>query len=229
MTTKDKNSKGAVTTGVLAALAASSCCIPPVIAAIAGVGGAAGTLSWMEPLRPYLIGLAVIAIGYAWYSHLKPKKDDDPMAIGCGCDIEKPKWYQTKGFLVGMTLFAAISIGFPYYSGIFFPDSKQEVVISDSSKLQKINVSIDGMTCDACQHHVNSAVNALPGIVVVNSSYKKGNAEVEFDNTQTNIAEIEKAINSTGYKVVDTENSTSANGEEKHVCGPSCGPNGCGN
>ena len=197
MTHKDKNSKGALTTGILAAIAASSCCIPPVIAAIVGVGGAAGTLSWMEPLRPYLIGLAVIAIGYAWYSHLKPKKDDD-----CGCEIEKPKFYQTKGFLVGITLFAAISITFPYYSGIFFGDNKKEVIVVDKNDIQKINFKIDGMTCDACQNHVNHAVNELPGIIDVKTSYSEGNAVVEFDTTQINIMEIEKAINSTGYKVV---------------------------
>ena len=74
MTNKNKNSRGVAATGIIAAIAASSCCIPPVIAAIAGVGGAAGSLSWMEPLRPYLIGLAVVAIGYAWYNHLKPVK-----------------------------------------------------------------------------------------------------------------------------------------------------------
>ena len=198
MENQNKNSRGAVATGVIAALAASSCCIPPVIAAIAGVGGAAGSLSWMEPLRPYLIGLAVVAIGYAWYTHLKPKKADD-----CGCDIEKPKWYQTKGFLVGMTLFAAISITFPYYSGIFFSDNKKEVVVPDNSSVQKIDVKIESM---ACQHHVNSAVNALPGIINVSSSYEKGNAIVEFDNTKTNIAEIEKAVNSTGYTVIEIKN-----------------------
>ncbi len=202
METKN-NSKKAVFTGVVAAIAASSCCIPPVIAAIAGIGGAAGTLSFMEPLRPYLIGLAVIAIGYAWYSHLKPKKDND-----CGCEtvsdsgvIEKPKFYQTKGFLVGITLFTALSITFPYYLGIFYPDSKQEVIISDNGNIQKTTISIDGMTCDACQYHVNQAVNNLPGIVSVNSSYEKGNAEIAFDSTQTTIVEIEKAINSTGYNV----------------------------
>lgn len=219
METKTNKSKGAVTTGILAAIAASSCCIPPVIAAIAGVGGAAGILSWMEPLRPYLIGLAVVAIGYAWYNHLKPKKEDD-----CGCDIEKPKWYQTKGFLVGITLFAAISITLPYYSGIFFSDNKKEVIVVDKNNIQKINVSIEGMTCDACQNHVNSAVNELPGIINVNTSYAEGNAVVEFDNTQTTIVEIEKAVNSTGYKVVDTENSTPSHGVEGHVCSP----DGCG-
>ncbi len=219
METQNKNSKGAVATGVLAALAASSCCIPPVIAAIAGVGGAAGSLSWMEPLRPYLIGIAVVAIGYAWYSHFKPKKEDD-----CGCDIEKPKWYQTKGFLIGMTLFAAVSITLPYYSHIFFSDNKKNVVITNSNNLQKIAVKINGMTCEACQNHVNHAVNELNGIVNIETSYTKGNAIVEFDNTQTNISEIEKAINSTGYTAIETENLTIAHGEEGHVCGT----NGCG-
>jgi copper chaperone CopZ len=220
MSTENKNSKGVAATGIIAAIAASSCCIPPVIAAIAGVGGAAGSLSWMEPLRPYLIGLAVVAIGYAWYNHLKPKKDDD-----CGCDIDdKPKWYQTKGFLIGITLFAIVSISFPYYSGIFFSDNKKEVVITDSSNIQKINVKIEGMTCDACQNHVNHAVNELNGIIDVKSSYTDGNATVEFDNTQTTILEIEKAVNSTGYKAIETENITTPHGEKGHVCSP----NGCG-
>ena len=58
-----EKSKKAVITGAIAALAASSCCILPIIAAIAGIGGASSSLSWMEPLRPYSIGTAVIAIG----------------------------------------------------------------------------------------------------------------------------------------------------------------------
>ena len=70
----EKTSKNAAYTGLFAAVAASSCCIPPVIALIAGVGGSASALSWMEPFRPYLIGLAIVAIGYAWYNYLKPKK-----------------------------------------------------------------------------------------------------------------------------------------------------------
>ena len=187
-------SKGAVLTGVIAALAASSCCIPPVIAAIAGVGGASSSLSWMEPYRPYLIGLAVLAIGYAWYSHLKQKQADD-----CGCSIEKPKWYQTRTFLVSMTIFAVLSIGFPYYPGVFFPDNSKRV-ITDDTNVQKLDVKIEGMTCDACQNHVNYAVNELDGIISIETSYDKGIAFIEFDKTKTDQEEIKKAVESTGYK-----------------------------
>lgn len=200
MNTNSKSSKGAAATGIVAALAASSCCIPPVVAAIAGVGGASSSLSWMEPFRPYLITLAILAIGYVWYVYFKPKKVDD-----CGCEIENPKWYQTKGFLIGITLFAALSITFPYFSNMFFPDNKKEVIIVESSNIQKIEVEIEGMTCDACQSHINHSVNELEGIISVEASYANSNAIIEFDNTKLNITEIEKSINSTGYTVTKIE------------------------
>jgi len=195
----EKISKNAAYTGLFAAVAASSCCIPPVIALIAGVGGSASALSWMEPFRPYLIGLAIVAIGYAWFNYLKPKNADD-----CGCEVDaKPKWFQTKGFLIGVTLFAAISIAFPYYSSIFYPDNKKEVVVVNQSNIQNVNFDIKGMTCASCEEHVNHEVNKLNGIVNSKASYENGNAIIEFDRTKTNEKEIEKAINSTGYKVAD--------------------------
>ena len=194
----EKTSKNAAYTGLLAAVAASSCCIPPVIALIAGVGGSASALSWMEPFRPYLIGLAIVAIGYAWYNYLKPKKAEDCCEVGV-----KPKWYQTKGFLIGITLFAAVSIAFPYYASIFYPDNKKEVVIVNQSNIQTVNFDVKGMTCASCEQHVTHAVNELEGIVNVAASFEKANAKVEFDNSKTTKEDIEKAINSTGYKVTD--------------------------
>lgn len=197
----EKTSKNAAYTGLFAAVAASSCCIPPVIALIAGVGGSASALSWMEPFRPYLIGLAIVAIGYAWYNYLKPKNADD-----CGCEVDaKPKWFQTKGFLVGITLFATVSIAFPYYAHIFYPDNKKEVVIINQSNIQTLNFDVKGMTCASCEEHVKHAVNELEGIVNINASYEKANAEVEFDNTKTTKEDIEKAIKATGYKVINKE------------------------
>ena len=193
----EKTTKNAAYTCLFAALAASSCCFPPVIALIAGVGGSASALSWMEPFRPYLIGLAVVAIGYAWYAYLKPQKEDD-----C-CDVDaKPKWYQTKGFLIGITLFAAIAIAFPYYSSIFYPDNKKEVVIVNQSDIQTVKFNVQGMTCAGCEESIKHAVNELDGILNVTPSYEKSNTIVEFDKSKTSKEAIEKAINSTGYKVV---------------------------
>ncbi len=190
------NSKGALVTGIFAALAASSCCIPPFIALIAGVGGGASTLSWMEPFRPYLIGFAILSIGYAWYKHLKPLPKDD-----CGCSIEKPRWYQTKGFLIGMTVFAILSIGFPYFSHYLHPNIKKNVPLNADAIVTKVNLNIEGMTCASCEYHINYAVHELNGIRDITTSYESGTTIIVFDARQTSIQEITKTINQTGYTV----------------------------
>ena len=45
-----------------------------------------------------------------------------------------------------MTLFAAVSITIPFYSHIFFPDNKKEVIIIDNNYIQEIEIKIEGMT-----------------------------------------------------------------------------------
>ncbi|MDZ7646572.1 MAG: hypothetical protein U5K54_05000 [Cytophagales bacterium] len=46
-------------------------CITPVLALISGVGGIAATFSWLEPVRPYLIGITTLVLGFAWYQELE--------------------------------------------------------------------------------------------------------------------------------------------------------------
>ena len=60
--------------GLLTAIAASLCCITPVLALIAGTSGIASTFSWIEPFRPYLIGLTILVLGFAWYQKLETSK-----------------------------------------------------------------------------------------------------------------------------------------------------------
>lgn len=205
-----QTSKGSAITGIMAAVAASSCCIPPVIAVIAGVGGISSSLSWMEPLRPYLIGLAVVAIGYAWYAYLKPKTVSSPAGVkadDCGCEVDaKPRWYQTKSYLIGITLFAAISITFPYYSGIFFSGSKaaNKTIIVKESDVVEAGLTIEGMTCNGCEHHVNQTLNNTAGVLEASSSYKSGKATVKFDKTKVTIGQLAEAVEKkTGYRVTE--------------------------
>lgn len=94
-------------------------------------------------------------------------------------------------------------IAFPFYAHIFYPNADKQVIVVDKSNLQTIEFSISGMTCAGCEEHVNHEVNKLSGIIKSIASFKNGNAIVEFDNSKTNVKEIEKAINKTGYLVTD--------------------------
>jgi copper chaperone CopZ len=185
--------------GFLSAITASLCCITPVLALIAGTSGVASAFSWIEPFRPYLIGLTILVLCFTWYQKLKPKKE-----IECECETdEKPKFLQTKKFLGIITVFAIVMLAFPYYSGIFYTNTEKQIMIIDKSKTKKMEFTISGLTCTSCEEHVNHEVNKLNGIVNSKASYENGNAIIEFDKTKTNETEIEKAINSTGYKVTD--------------------------
>lgn len=192
-----KFDKSLIGTGLLAAFTASLCCITPVLAMLAGVSGLASAFSWMEPLRPYLVGLTITVLAFAWYQKLRPQKQ-----INCECDSdEKPKFIRTKLFLGMVTGIALLMLSFPYYAQIFYTQTERKVLVVDKSDVQTIELTISGMTCNACAEHVNHAINKLDGIISSAVSCEKGNALISFDNTKISIDEIQKSINSTGYKV----------------------------
>jgi mercuric ion transport protein len=199
MNTKNKQKNNLLGMGVLTAIAASLCCITPVLALFAGTTSLASSFSWMEPFRPYLIALTVLVLAFAWYQKLKPRTKKE---IECACEEdEKPPFMQSKTFLVIITLFAGIMLAFPHYADVFYPNPKKEVIIVSASNIKTLEFVIDGMTCSGCAEMVNFEVNKLEGIINSNASYENSNAIVDFDVTKTNEQEIEKAINSTGYKV----------------------------
>jgi mercuric ion transport protein len=183
--------------GAFTAIAASLCCITPVLALIVGSGSIASSFSWIAPARPYMIGLTVAILGFAWYQKLKPQSTND-----CGCAVdEKSKFFQSKIFLLSVTLFAILMIAFPFYSKAFFPKKEKTSVIVKKSNIQTVELSIKGMSCEACEEEINHEVNKLPGIIQSTISYKNKNAIIGFDVSKTTLQNITDAINGTGYKV----------------------------
>ncbi len=187
--------------GLFTAIASSLCCITPVLALLSGTSGIASTFSWLEPFRPYLIGFTILVLGFAWYQKLKPKEE-----IDCDCETDKkPSFLQSKLFLGMVTLFAIVMTAFPYYSAVFYSKTDKKIILVNQANIQTINFNIKGMTCASCEVHINHAVNQLNGVTKVESSYKKGNTEITFDNSKTTVEEIKNVINSTGYSVINAK------------------------
>ena len=94
-------------------------------------------------------------------------------------------------------------LAFPYYSGIFYPNTEKQVIVINQADIKTTEFSIKGMTCASCEKHVNHEVNKLHGIIKSKASFENGNAVIKYDKTKTNVTEIENAIKSTGYKVTN--------------------------
>ncbi|MCF6342571.1 MAG: mercuric transport protein MerTP [Bacteroidales bacterium] len=148
-------SKGLLGTGIITAIAASLCCITPVLALVAGSAGIAAGFSWLEPLRPYLIATTVLILCFAWYQKLRSRT---PEEIQCACEEDvRPPFWQSRNFLLIVTLFAALMLAFPYYSPLFYPDNKKKVVDVNTSDIVTMDKDIKGMTCPACNSYVTHA------------------------------------------------------------------------
>lgn len=189
-----------ISTGLLAAIASSLCCIAPLIAIFGGVAGAASAFSWIEPVRPFLIGISVVALGLAFYQAYKPVAVDD-----CNCEVpEKRKFLNSKGFLWMITILSFFMFSFPYYSNSFYPTVTVEQTSSDSTKTVQCTINIKGMTCAACENHVQTALLPMNGVSEAKASYENGNAIIQVDTSEIPISELKmKLEEKTGYKVLD--------------------------
>ena len=69
----------------------------------------------------------------------------------------------------------------------------------------KTTVKIDGMSCGMCESHVNDTIRNRFPVKKVNSSYKKGIAEIL---SQEGISEekLKEALDPTGYRVLSVSN-----------------------
>jgi copper chaperone CopZ len=198
MVTSIKNSSAFIT-GLTTAIAASLCCITPLLAVLGGATSMISSFSWIEPFRPYLVGLTILVFAFAWYQKLRPRKQVD-----CGCEVpNKPSFLQSKTLLSLVTALAVAMICFPYYAKAFYKKSQEaQAITSKTGGYKQVVFTIKGMTCEGCTEHVNSKIATVQGVINYQTSYEKAISMVKFDGNKTSIDSIAAAINLTGYKVV---------------------------
>lgn len=188
--------------GLSAAFVASLCCITPVAAFLAGIGGIGSMFAWVEPFRPWLIGITALLLGFTWYQKLKPKWDTE-----CACE-EEPSLWQSKGFLGIVTILTFLLLAFPYYSDAFFPNQvKSNIVYVQESQVQTITWDIEGMTCTGCEATVENAAASVDGVLEAETSYDTGKTTIKYDKSKTSQEAIIAAIDNTGFTVSTKSNN----------------------
>lgn len=199
-----KSNKLFQNSALVTAFLASLCCITPVLAVLGGLSGIASTFSFLDPLRPYFIAFTAIVLGYAFYKAYKPKIQGN---IKCTCEDEeshaKKNFINSKRFLWLVVVVAIVLISFPYYSQIFFLDSRNTVVTNNDDNIVKAKLEIEGMTCTGCEQSVDNALKSQEGVVSVTSSYKTGIAYVQYDKTKVKPEQLKNEVEEkVGYKLI---------------------------
>ena len=85
---------------------------------------------------------------------------------------------------------------------MFYPRPKvQAITLASVDNKQQVKFTIQGMTCEACEEHVNNELAKVNGVIDYKTSYATRSSLVSFANSKVDVKTIEAAINKTGYKV----------------------------
>jgi len=114
---ESQNGLGALFAGGLAAILASTCCLGPLVLVTLGFSGVwISNLTVLEPYRPVFIGVALVALFFAWRRVYRPVQVCKPGEV---CAIPRVRGAYKLIFWV-VAVLVLIAVGFPYILASFY-------------------------------------------------------------------------------------------------------------
>ena len=191
---------------VIAAVAASLCCILPVLATLAGAGAiAAGAV--FDRWRPYLLGLTGLLLAGGFFLAWRDRKKARVPGSLCAT---KPmgRW---NSIALGILAASVVALAaFPYYSGavarlvVRQPGPAPAVASAD---LSTVSFQVPDMDCPACAVALSAAFRKLPGVVDAKLDVDSRKAVVTFDRSAENVAVLKKVITDAGFHIASEPHS----------------------
>jgi len=117
MIANQKTGSGMLALGGTAAILASTCCLGPLILVLLGFSGAwIGSLSALEPYRPFFLALTLVALGFAGQRIFRTSPACEP---GGSCSTRASRRLH-KIVFTAVTLLALVAFVFPYLARFFY-------------------------------------------------------------------------------------------------------------
>lgn len=109
------SSRKGLVAAAIGGIAASVCCVGPLLLLSLGISGAWITqLTAFEPFRPYLIAVTLALLAYAGYLTYRRAPR---CAAGASCDVAGGRRQRLMFWIVGIVIVALLA--FPYYANWF--------------------------------------------------------------------------------------------------------------
>ena len=114
---ESKSGRGSLFAGGVAAILASACCLGPLVLITLGISGAwIGNLAALEPFRPWFIGVALVAMIFAWRQIYRPVEACQPGEI---CALPRVRTaYKVVFWIVALLILTALA--FPFVLPLFY-------------------------------------------------------------------------------------------------------------
>jgi len=180
---------------IAAAVAASVCCVGPLVLVALGISGAwISNLTAFEPYRPIFITLTFMFLGLAYYKvYRKPKTQNCKPESYCA-NPKKDKI--NKAVLWSITLLIVGMFIFPNVIGAL--GSKPQTT-TQTTQTNRITLEVKGMTCAACPVTVTKSLEKLDGVREANATFDPPEATVIYDPNKVSIKQLVEATTNAGF------------------------------
>ena len=177
--------------GILSAILGSICCVGPLLLVALGLGTGAvliGRYHWI-----FVIAATVILI-WAWAKYLREKRV---------CDCERKPMEGRRSGMITLLIAAVPVLGFAgaNISGYVLTSAPvgQQSQTHLAKGLDRVVISVEGLSCLACEVPVRLALRKVDGVKSVHVNAASKTATVDYEPAKTSPEQLVAAINNTGY------------------------------
>ncbi len=186
--------------GLVAAVAASSCCILPLVLGAASAGTLAIGAA-LTPYRPYLIGLTLLMLAAAFYCTYHPRKTGRG-TDGCATVKSAPVPRFSRAFLGAITVITLGVMIYPDFAAHALESAQVAVPpVPSVPSAQTAIFTLGDLTCPECSISIVKALKGTPGVLDASVNFAAKYASVRYDSRRISISELRKVIEQTGFPV----------------------------
>lgn len=185
---------------IIAAIAASSCCIGPLLVAALGVGGA-GAFAVLGTYRPYILAATAALLAGGFYLTYRTPRPAAAESDACGCERPNPK--AARAGRIGLWVATGIVILFAATPSLLarFASRGHHAALATTpgATLEWATIRVEGMDCMACSVHLRAALAKVGGLHDLTLDLKAQTIKVAYEPAAGRLQAYVAAINGLGY------------------------------
>ena len=186
---------------VLAALAASSCCIGPLVLAAFGIGGA-GAMAALGAYRPYILVVTAALLAAGFYLTYRTPRAATTEADACGCEAPHPK--AGRAGRIGLWIATVMVVAFaaaPYLIARAAAHGREATApTTPSASIAHVTIRVEGMDCEACGVNIRRALVKVGGLRDMTLDLKAHTIDVAYEPAAGRVQAYVAAIDDLAYE-----------------------------
>lgn len=196
-TSPERTTKGNALSGIFAAIAAavaaSICCVAPLMLLTAGISGAwIGSLTALEPYRPLFITAALAFLGIAFYQvYRKPRAEE---CEGPYCAKPRSRTINKMSLWIVTILIGGL-LSFPYIA----PRLYATTAAANASGTTTVILTVENMHCATCSISVRESLMQVAGVQDARVSTVPPEAVVSYAPDTVSVEDLTEATEQAGY------------------------------